>query len=202
MHRSNHKKSSASRAVKALYVSSSLLAIAACENAWAASEGHGHGTLADITWFWINFSIYIVIMYFLLRNPIVKGWAARRARITEALDQSQRELRTAEQAVLDAKRQLKSVDAEISAIRSQITRQAEMESEGIINSAKERSARIVSQAKELVTSEQRSAERAIREELSRKVLERAEAMLADSSNSSSDQEFRKAALQIAQKVIH
>jgi F-type H+-transporting ATPase subunit b len=130
-----------------------------------ASSGHGEPSIGDLTFYWINFALYIGIMTYILRKPLAKGWAARAERIKQSVVKSSDDVEAAERELNAIEALIKSLPAEEEKIRQQIVEQANAEAADIVRQAEQRAARIREQAKELLKGETRSAQSTFRQSL-------------------------------------
>jgi F0F1-type ATP synthase membrane subunit b/b' len=137
-----------------------LLAPVAC-----ASSGHGEPSIGDLTFYWINFALYVGIMIYVLRKPLAKGWTARTARIKQSVMQSSDDVEAAERELNAIEALTKSLPAEEEKIKQQIIEQANAEAADIVRQSEQRAARIREQAKELLKGEARSAQSTFRQSL-------------------------------------
>lgn len=146
-----------------LMVTASVVA-GTCHEAFA-SAGHGEPSIGDLTFYWINFALYIGIMTYILRKPLAKGWAGRAARIKQSVMQSSDDVEAAERELNAIEALTKSLPQEEEKIRQQIVEQANAEAADIIRHAEQRAVRIREQAKELLKGETRSAQASFRQAL-------------------------------------
>jgi F0F1-type ATP synthase membrane subunit b/b' len=139
-----------------------LVALATCALFALAHSAHASGShqpaLSDLTFYWINFVLYIAALTFILRKPIRNGWAARTARIKKAVEQSTDEVQAAERELNAIEALTKGLAAEQERVRQEIVAQAELEAAEIARNANQRAVRIKDQAKEMLRGETRSAE--------------------------------------------
>jgi F0F1-type ATP synthase membrane subunit b/b' len=130
-----------------------------------ASSGHSEPRFSDLTFYWINFVLYVAIMAYILRKPIRTGWAARVERIKQSVTRSATDVEVAERELNAIEALSKSLPAEQERIKQQLLEQANLEAEELIKDAHQRAQRIRHQAKELVFGETRSAESAFKRSL-------------------------------------
>lgn len=147
--------------------SSTLVSVAASA---FASNGHGEPSLSDLTVYWVNFAVYVTLMYILLRKPIAQGWAARRASIKATVVECTTEVEKAERELNAIEALTKTLSAEQERARQEILSQAQAEADALVAQAHERAARIREQAKEMLAGEGRSAESAFKASLVAKAL--------------------------------
>ncbi|NDC37380.1 MAG: hypothetical protein EBZ48_04940, partial [Proteobacteria bacterium] len=150
MIRSNHTMN------KAILLLAAVLVPAA--PAFAGGGGaHGgpHGSIADLFWPWINFSLYLLVLWALLRKPFAKGWTARRQGIEQSVAVGAKELQEADRAVIFARSREQSVEADCKALRESISEDAKREGAQLIEEAKRRAEFVTRQAGETAQAEQR-----------------------------------------------
>ena len=137
----------------------------------AHASGGKPPALSDLTFYWMNFVLYIGEMTFILRKPIRNGWAARTARIKQAVEQSTDEVESAERELNAIEALTKGLAAEQERVRQEIVSQAELESAEIVRTANQRAIRIKEQAKEMLRGETRSAESSFKASLVARALQ-------------------------------
>jgi F-type H+-transporting ATPase subunit b len=146
--------------------SCALLAFAAAKvDSALASSGHANPQFADLTFYWVNFALYVAMMVYILRKPIRNGWAQRAERIKLAVNRSTTDVEAAERELNAIEALTKTLPIEQQRIREQLVEQGNLEADEVIKEAKLRAARIKQQASELVLGETRSAESAFKASL-------------------------------------
>lgn len=152
-----------------------FVALAMCGLFQVTVDAHASGgkppALSDLTFYWINFILYVGVMTFILRKPIRNGWAARTARIKQAVEQSTDEVESAERELNAIEALTKGLAAEQERVRQEIVSQAELESADILRNAHQRAVRIKEQAKEMLRGETRSAESTFKSSLVARALQ-------------------------------
>lgn len=136
-----------------------------------ASSGHGEPSIGDLTFYWINFALYVGIMTYILRRPLARAWAARAARIRENVMQSSDDVDAAERELNAIEALTKGLPVEEEKIKQQIVEQANAEALDIVRQAEQRAARIREQARELLKGEARSAQSTFRHALLARAVE-------------------------------
>lgn len=143
--------------VRAKSLAALAFATANVDVALASSE-HASPRFSDLTFYWINFALYVAIMAYILAKPIRNGWAARAERIKLAVNRSTTDMESAERELNAIEALTKTIPIEQQRIREQLIEQGNLEADEVIKDAKIRAARIKQQAKDLVLGETRSAE--------------------------------------------
>ena len=160
-------------------------------NVWA--EGAHHGP--TLTILWINFIIFAVAMFFLVRKPVVASWRKRVADLEDNILRSERELAKAEERLNSVQAKISSVGEELSKIHANIAEEARYESNKIQEQAKEQKLRILKQAKLSVESEIKAVEKSVKAEFANKVCDLAKDRLKKEFSSDNDRHYRAASLQ-------
>lgn len=160
----------------------------------AGGAHHGEPTFWDTKYYWVNFLLYVGLLYVLLKKPVSAGWNGRTATIAEAVNRGKLQLEKAEADLREARSRLASVDAEIAKIKSDIRRDTDLEGKQIIEDSRARAVRIVHQGKASAEAEKKALDLQLRRELAEAVLERAEAQIRRDVTAESDRGLRKAAL--------
>ena len=165
----------------------------------AATEEGGHaehvmGSFSDLIPFWINFLIYCLVLYLILRKKVVKGLHNRAILIEEQVNKGARELEKAEQVLREAEEKLSGVSTEVAAIMAHMSSDSKNECVQILREAGDHAVRIKEQAKELVISEQRATENTIKRDLTDLVLKKTTEKISRELTAENDKERRAAAL--------
>ncbi|MCB0339788.1 MAG: ATP synthase F0 subunit B [Bdellovibrionales bacterium] len=163
---------------------------------FAASEsGHHTPSVSDLILPIVNFSLYIIAMYYFLNQPIRNYLAARRQSFTESIDRGKTALAQANSALETAQKQLAAVETEIVGLAERIESETKIEAESIIEEAKSRAARIKENAKESADAERHASRSAFKNELAKEALTLAEEKLKRIITPESDTLLRQHALQ-------
>lgn len=170
-------------------------------SAFASSSAHGEPSIADLTVYWANFTVYSILLYVLLRKPIAHGWNARRARIQETVESCASQVASAERELNAIEALTKGLASEQDRARTEIVTQAKLEAEQIVASARTKATRIREQAKDMVAGEGRSAESTFRTTLVARALELARAKFAGGEFSSKQQAYLDAAVGRAKRLV-
>lgn len=167
----------------------------------AFSAGGGEASISQLIPYWVNFILYLAILFFALRKVIPQSWMARRNAILENVTASARELESAEQAVRAAEERTKNLATEQETAKQEIIRQAELEAAQIIKNATEKAERQKAQAKDLIEGETRSAEATFRAELVERALELARDKFKSGAFAAKESSYRDAALARAKRLV-
>lgn len=160
-----------------------------------AGGGGGHvGTISDLLWPWVNFSLYVVLMGALLRKPFAKAWQARREGIEQAVTAGAKEMQEAERVLMLARSREQMIEADCKNLNASILEDAKREGAQLLEDAKRRAEFLARQAAEAVNAEQRQAERSLRREVAEKVLARANELLKRELTPEIDRELRRGVL--------
>lgn len=189
-----------SRAALLLTGLSSQLLIATASAAEEA-EGPHHGSILDLVSNWVNFLIYVAVLYVCLRKVIPSAWAARREKIRETVLSSKSELEAAERELHTVEALTQNLSQEQARATKEILEQAELEAKAIKAAADERAARIKSQAKELLVGETRSAEAQVRQSLVARALEIARAQFTSGQFAARQQTYVDAAIDRSKRLV-
>lgn len=168
---------------------------------FAQSEHEHEASITDLKWFWVNFLIYIGLLYVLCRKPLAKAWQARRLAIQDSIAEAQKDAAIAQQALLEAQRKLAALPTETAKLATDIEREAQRECTDIFVAAKTRAERLAAQAKDLAEAERKATEAAIRRELVTLALKKAEERLQKEITPQSDKAIRETALSSVQQLI-
>jgi F0F1-type ATP synthase membrane subunit b/b' len=168
----------------------------------SASPTEGHTpSVWELRFLWLNFFLYVGILYVLLRRPLSSAWAARRQRIersvvsaTSDMEAAEKELRAIEELVRNLKVEQERAREELLAITKQ-------EAAAICAEAQERAERIRSQAKDLLKGEARSAEASFRGQLVARAVELAKAKFSSGRLAERQDSYVAAAVERAKRLV-
>jgi F0F1-type ATP synthase membrane subunit b/b' len=166
-----------------------------------ASSGHGEPSFTDLTFYWINFVLYVGIMTYILRKPLAKGWAARTARIKQSVLQCSDDVESAERELNAIEALTKTLPQEEEKIKQQIIEQANAEAADIIRQAEQRAVRIREQAKELLKGETRSAQSSFRQALVARAVQIAKEKFGAGEFAARDDVYNTAAVTRAKQLV-
>lgn len=181
----------------ALLIVSSL---ASSSSAHASGAGHTP-SIGDLTFYWINFVLYVAMMCYLLRKPIRNGWAARAARIKQTVTDCTDQVESAERELNAIEALTKGLPAEQERARQQIIAQANLEAADIVKQAEQRAARIREQSKEMLKGEMRSAQSSFRASLVSRALELAKQRFSKGEYATREQAYVGAAVSRAKSLV-
>jgi F0F1-type ATP synthase membrane subunit b/b' len=171
-----------------------------------ASDAHASGTghapsIGDLTFYWINFVLYIALMSYLLRKPIKTAWASRTARIKQTVSDCTDQVASAERELNAIEALTKGLPTEQERARQQIISQANLEATDIVKQAEQRAARIREQSKEMLKGEMRSAQSSFRASLVSRALQLAKDRFSKGEYATREQAYVGAAVSRAKQLI-
>jgi F0F1-type ATP synthase membrane subunit b/b' len=190
---------SLSTRAKTLMVTASV--VAGTSHEAFASAGHGEPSISDLTFYWINFLLYVGIMTYILRKPLAKGWAARAARIKQSVMQSSDDVEAAERELNAIEALTKTLPQEEERVRNQIIEQANAEAADIVRQAEQRAVRIREQAKELLKGETRSAQASFRQALVARAVQIAKEKFGAGEFAAREEAYNAAAVTRAKQLV-
>lgn len=167
------------------------------ESGQVLAEAHGdaaahHGP--SLTLLLINFGIYVVLAWVLLRKPLASLWVSRSETIRASVERSESLLREAQQAHAEAVKTEAALAARLESIRSERITSAQEEARELVDAARERAVRLQGQASQLGEAERSRRLDVIRREFSQRVIERAEQIVEQRMSDDSDRRMRATAL--------
>jgi len=169
-------------------------------NAYASGAGHTP-SIGDLTFYWINFVLYVALMSYLLRKPIKNGWAARTARIKQTVADCTDQVESAERELNAIEALTKGLPAEQERARQQIITQANLEAADIVKQAEQRAVRIREQSKEMLKGEMRSAQSSFRASLVSRALQLAKDRFSKGEYVAREQAYVGAAVSRAKSLV-
>jgi F0F1-type ATP synthase membrane subunit b/b' len=171
-----------------------------------SSEAHASGaghvpSIGDLTFYWVNFVLYVALMTYLLRKPIKNGWAARTARIKQTVADCTDQVESAERELNAIEALTKGLPAEQERARQQIVSQANLEAADIVKQAEQRAARLREQSKEMLKGEMRSAQSSFRASLVSRALQLAKDRFTKGEYAAREQAYVGAAVTRAKQLV-
>lgn len=159
-----------------------------------AGGGHGTGTIWDLKWFFLNFTLYGTALYFLLRKVVADGWQRRVTRLADEVAARAAELEVAEQNLKLAELQMQSLPGEVAQLKAQIAREAEMEAAQIVADAQRRAERLEIQTRDTIAAERRAAELGVQRDVADIVVQRAAKKIRETLTVDADRSLRARAV--------
>lgn len=169
-----------------------------------AEEGQGHhvASFSDLTVFWLNFVVYLMILYFLLRKPVPALWAKRRQSIEHGVRTSAQELAQAKQNLNAARQKLSNLESDIALLREEMRMEIQAEQQALEEYGKSKSAKILARARDNYQTERRSFEQKLQHEISELALKLVRDRLSSEISAESDRTWRDAALKNVKGLVH
>ena len=181
--------------VLAAFVSAEMLfpGIAQAAETAAGHSEHGHSaaTIAALKWPWINFVMYVAVMFFLLRGIVKNGWTARAERIAHEASQGERELAIATAELAAARDRQAKLPTEKASIARNLASEAQAEAQVARQEGEDRVREIEKQAANRIVAEHQAAVQTIRRSVAQKVLVRAEERIRSGISAENDKKLRQ-----------
>jgi F-type H+-transporting ATPase subunit b len=147
---------------------------------YGAEEGH-HGItptqIQNLIWWTVNFIALLIILFKLLRKPLVNFLQNRKETIQREYEELLRKKREAEAQYLELQAKLKNMEDEAKQILQNYIEQGQKEKERIIKEAEEQAKRILEQADLYIKHELEKAKEDLRKELAQEVIKLTEERL-------------------------
>ena len=170
-----------------------------------AFAGGGHSgepaSILDTLPYWYNFIPFVLILFYLLKNPFVAFYQSRRSELEDAVNAGRKEMLEAQAELKAAQEKVSSLAEDKESVRKNMMAETHQEAERIKEEAKAKVERIGTQAESAIQAETLAAENALRKELSEIVLEKAEQRLRSELTADSDKEIRQAAVSSLKSVV-
>lgn len=171
----------------------------------AATTDHAElsffGIAAYLKDYFINFFLFVSLMFLLLRKKVASGWQHRQELIEQAVNKGKIEMAAAQQLLAEVQQRLSALEANKINVSQTIHREAVEEIKNLQTDTAQRSERLQQQAAEMATAELRSGERVAREEIARMAVQRAEHILTAGITASVDREIRNVAFNEIKSVL-
>jgi F-type H+-transporting ATPase subunit b len=179
----------------------SLVLVLASSEAMA-SGGEGHAPSAwDLRFLWLNFVLYVVLLYVLLKKVIASGWAARRHKIEKSVVSATSEVEAAEKTLRSIEDLVRNLKSEQEKAREEILSLAKEEAASIVRAAEERAERVRAQAKDLLKGESRSAQASFRSALVARAVELAKSKFSGGQFAGRQDDYVAAAVDRAKRLV-
>lgn len=174
-------------------------------SSFAESPGHGgHHTpsFADLTPYWVNFALYVFLMYSLLKNPVSKAWATRVETIAAQVNRGRIERDAAERLFAAATARRAGLPAEVQSLSEQIQQEGVTEASDLLKDARLRAQRVKDQGKDMVMAEGKALEVSLKKALAEEVLRKATEIIKGQMNVENDATMRAAAVRNISSLVH
>ncbi len=136
----------------------------------------------DVIWQFVNFAIFIALLFFLLRKKVVAYFQEREANFKQALIKAEHARKEAEHQKSVIKEKLDKLEASAASDRALAQKDAEELKIKIITEAKELVANLKKETERSADSEIQRAKLELREELLNSAIEQAKKILKDKVN--------------------
>lgn len=183
-----------SLAARCIFAISAIFAIPEVTFAGGGGEGH-KGSIADLMWPWINFSLYVILLFVLLKGVVSKGWLSRAERIEADATRGEKALETAATELAAAKERMARLPTEKASLVKGLNAEANAEAKKMISDAELRAQEIERQAAARIAAEQLAATQAIRRSVAERVIASTEERVRSGISLDADQRLRNATAQ-------
>jgi F0F1-type ATP synthase membrane subunit b/b' len=169
---------------------------------FAAGGAHGHGSISDTIFPWINFILYSVGMFLILRKPLSAGWAARRTAILQAVEAGKSANDQARAKYTAAQDRARSLPTVVKELEERILQEGTIECKLLQQEAEHRINKIHQTTTETLAGEQKAFELELRRQFVDSVLELAEKGVRSEMNESKDRDLRHASLRHIKTLLN
>ncbi|BAU22693.1 hypothetical protein THC_0295 [Caldimicrobium thiodismutans] len=147
---------------------------------YSAEEG-GHGVtpsqIKNLIWWSVNFLALIVLLYKLLKKPVVNFFKSRQENLLKQYEELLAKKKEAEAKYLELQEKVKNLKEEAETIYQNYIEQGIREKEKILEEAKLQAARLKEQAQLYISQEMEKAKDILRVELAQEAVKLAEEIL-------------------------
>lgn len=177
---------------KVLWFVAIVLMTMCCGIVWASSGGDSHGGgvhnawLTIDTWKVLNFSVLVVVIFFLVKNPVTEFFSSRVKSIEDEINELEQKKAAAQKELIEYQAKFKNLDQESKQIVEEYIKQGEEAKKRIIAEAEAQAEKLEDMAKRNIEQEFKSAKAKLQQEIVEKALAKAEEIIK-SSISSDDQ---------------
>lgn len=176
---------------------------------WLLAAGQGPHPRASFPAFmlsllpyWVNFAIYVSVLYLILRKPLRRLWTARRVAIKDHVTRAAQALQMAEQQLTQAQARQASLMQALRELRREIEQETEIEIGRILSEARQRIENIARQADESALAERKTAEKVVLRQMAASAVEKARSKLQQEITPEKDRSIRLAACMAAGDLTH
>jgi len=142
--------------------------------------------ISDLTIFWINFLIYIAILYKVVKKPALNAWQKRREEIRKLVINAEKQSTQAQKDLTEAQSLHSRIKENMEDAKKAISAEAQRERIDIISQAQNRAEFIIKKAHESVGKERLSAKRLLQKSLLEQSFSKAEQILKSSAVKETD----------------
>lgn len=147
----------------------------------AEAEGAHHGVtqtqIKNLIWWSVNFIALCIILYKLLKKPIVNFFRERKEKLVKEYEELLQKKKEAEARYLELQEKIKNLKEEAEAIYQNYVEQGKREKERILEEARLQAERIKEQARLYIQHEMERAKDLLRRELAEEAVKLAEELL-------------------------
>ena len=179
--------------------------VLAAEPVLASSGGHAsaeHGLFAALFPYYASFTVYVLVMFFLLRKPAVAGWKGRRDRIKNEVEEREQQLIKARENLKQVSLDFHAIDKKLEAIKAEIKAETDLEVSSIIERAKERASRIKVEADKTLEAERTKSLLNIKNELANQTILLAQELLRQRITPEQDRVLRAKLVDRSGELVH
>jgi F0F1-type ATP synthase membrane subunit b/b' len=160
---------------------------------YAAPEGgKAYGPAYTIP-YWINFSVFVGIMYLILRKPFAAFWSSRCQEVQASLTTGTKELEQARESIDEIRALHATLESRKSEIRARIQSETQNEEKAILAQSKNAVDYILASAKQNSEAERVRAIQLLQTDIANEVVVRAEAELKKRIGPDEDRKLRSVA---------
>lgn len=167
-----------------------IISLITCNTAFSETAHH-EAHIEDLFPYVINFLLYIGVMYYFLKEPLVTGWAKRKDRISSEVKKGKLERESALQRLENAKNTDENLSRNIERLKDYIAKDAKTEATDILKDAHDRALRIRDQGRSMAEAEGTALRRKYKKELASSVVRKAKNFLEKEITAEIDTNLRK-----------
>lgn len=175
----------------AYLISIAIISILSSGIAFATEEGHPQASIGSLFWPFVNFIIFVGILFYFLSKPAREFLLNRRDSVKSAIEEATKAKEVAEAKYREYEKKLEQSVQEIESILATLTKEGELEKKRDIEDAEKRAERMKEQVKMAVDRELEKAKIVLREEAAELALETAEKFLIDNITAADQERLTK-----------
>ena len=150
----------------------------------------------------LNFTVFIVLLYVLLRRPLREFWEIRAQEIGFHINEAHQKRVTAEAQLKEHQKKLVQLEQEMAAVIEQFKREGTLEKEKLREKGESLARRLHADSTRLIDQEVRKTKVLLQEELARLTVQWAEQMYLEHKTSQDDDRLVEKSLRQLQAALH
>lgn len=167
----------------------------------ASGEGEHPVNVMSQVFRWINFLVFVAIVYFAARGLVAKKLRSRREEILSLISEADSAVGAAEQKLSEVQARWENIGQEMDHLRNRLREEADQQAAEVIRLSEEHAKRLEENARKIVEFEKDRASKEIRDETIRRVVDSVLARLKAELTTEQDEAWTAAQLRRSQQEL-